>query len=217
MNRIKKRNNNFTQVSNTLLRDNRISFKAKGLFCYMFSMSEDWNFTLQSISTQQKDGLESIRSAMDELKDYGYVSYEKHSSGKGTYFLNDEPNMENPNMENTTMVKSDPIKNTDLDKNKNINYDEYLSLWNDFATRNKKSKIIKLTNVRKKQILNRLKDYKNFLEIFKYVLVKAEKTNFLLQGSFFDFDWITKNDTNIAKILEGKYDNRNNEFQEVIM
>jgi hypothetical protein len=71
-----------------------------------------------------------------------------------------------------------------------IDYDEYLNLWNDFATRNKKSKIVKLTNTRKKQIVNRLKDYKNFLEIFKYVLIKAEKTNILLEGSFFDFDWI---------------------------
>ena len=217
MNRIKKREDKFTQVSNSFLRDNRISFKAKGLFCYMFSMSENWNFTLQSIATQQKDGLDSVKSAMDELKEYGYISYEKHSNGTGTYFLNDEPNMENPNVENPNLGKSTPIKNKDLDKNKNINYDEYLLLWNDFANRNKKSKIVKLTNTRKKQIANRLKDYKNFLEIFKYVLIKAEKTNFLLEGSFFDFDWITKNDTNIAKILEGKYDNRKNDFQEVIL
>jgi hypothetical protein len=217
MNRIKKREDKFTQVSNSFLRDNRISFKAKGLFCYMFSMSENWNFTLQSIATQQKDGLDSVKSAMDELKEYGYISYEKHSNGTGTYFLNDEPNMENPNVENPNLGKSTPIKNKDLDKNKNINYDEYLLLWNDFATRNKKSKIVKLTNTRKKQIANRLNDYKNFLEIFKYVLIKAEKTNFLLEGSFFDFDWITKNDTNIAKILEGKYDNRKNDFQEVIL
>ena len=215
MNKIKKKESSFTQVSNSFLRDNNISFKAKGLFCYMFSMNENWNFTLQSIATQQKDGLDSIKSAMDELKQYGYVSYEKHSNGTGTYFLNDEPNVENPNVENPNLGKSTPIKNTNLDKNNNINYDEYLTLWNEFAIKNKKSKIVKLTNVRKKQIASRLKDYKNFLEIFKYILVKAEKTNFLLQGNFFDFDWITKNDNNIAKILEGKYDN--GKSQEVVM
>ena len=32
MNNIKKRKSNFVQISNTLLRDDRISFKAKGLF-----------------------------------------------------------------------------------------------------------------------------------------------------------------------------------------
>ena len=125
MNNIKKRESSFTQVSNTILRDSNISFKAKGLFCYMFSMDESWNFTLQSIATQQNDGLSSVTSAMNELKEYGYVVYEKLSSGRGIYNLNDDPKLENPNMENpnmdfTIVGKSDPIKNTNSTKNKNI-------------------------------------------------------------------------------------------------
>lgn len=124
MNTIKKRDNNFTQVSNSFLRDNNISFKAKGLFCYMFSMSDGWNFTMQSIAAQQNDGLSSIKSAMDELKQYGYIVYEKHANGKGTYHLNDEPKVENPNVENpnvgfTKEGKSTPIKNTNLNKKNN--------------------------------------------------------------------------------------------------
>lgn len=215
MNKIKKKESSFTQVSNSFLRDNNISFKAKGLFCYMFSMNENWNFTLQSIATQQKDGLDSIKSAMDELKQYGYVSYEKHSNGTGTYFLNDEPNVENPNVENPNLGKSTRIKNTNLDKNNNINYDEYLTLWNEFATKNKKSKIASLTNTRKKQLYTRLKDYKNFLEMFKYSLIKAEKSNFLLTSKFFKLDWLIKNDNNIVKVIEGAYDN--GKSQEVVM
>ena len=215
MNKIRKKELNFTQVSNSFLRDNNISFKAKGLFCYMFSMNENWNFTLQSIATQQKDGLDSIKSAMDELKQYGYVSYEKHSNGTGTYFLNDEPNVENPNVENPNLGKSTCIKNTNLDKNNNINYDEYLTLWNEFATKNKKSKIASLTNTRKKQLYTRLKDYKNFLEMFKYSLIKAEKSNFLLTSKFFKLDWLIKNDNNIVKVIEGAYDN--GKSQEVVI
>ena len=103
MNKIKKRQSNFTQVSNTFLRDHRISFKAKGLFCYMYSMDEEWNFTLQSIAKQQNDGVGSIQSAMKELKEFGYISYEKHYDGTGTYTLNDNPNIENPNIENPNM------------------------------------------------------------------------------------------------------------------
>lgn len=118
-NRIKKRDNNFTQVSNSFLRDNNISFKAKGLFCYMFSMNENWNFTLQSIATQQKDGLDSVKSAMDELKKYGYVTYEKLANGKGLYYLDDEPKVENPNVENPNLGKSTPIKNNNSNKNNN--------------------------------------------------------------------------------------------------
>lgn len=215
MNKIKKKESSFTQVSNSFLRDNNISFKAKGLFCYMFSMSENWNFTLQSIATQQKDGLDSVKSAMDELKQYGYISYEKHSNGSGTYFLNDEPNVENPNVENPNLGKSTAIKNTNLDKNKNINYDDFFNLWNEFATKNNKAKIAKLSDSRKKKIALRLKEYKNLLEIFTYVLKKSETSNFLLNGNFYTFDWLFENDTNILKVYEGKYDN--GKSQEVVM
>lgn len=119
MNNIKKRENHFVQVSNSFLRDEKISFKAKGLFCYMFSMSESWNFTIRSIATQQKDGYDSIKSALQELKDLNYISYTKHSNGKGTYFLDDEPKTENPLVGNPIMGKSTPIKKNQLIKNKN--------------------------------------------------------------------------------------------------
>lgn len=118
-NKIQKRESNFTQVSNSFLRDSNISFKAKGLFCYMFSMSEDWNFTIRSIAKQQKDGEASIISAMNELKEYGYITYTKHQDGTGTYFLDDEPKHENPNVENPNLGKSTRIKKTELTKNKN--------------------------------------------------------------------------------------------------
>lgn len=119
MNVIKKRDSNFTTVSNSFLRDDRVSFKAKGLFCYMFSMSDGWNFTIRSIANQQKDGYDSVQSALDELKEYGFVTYEKHSDGTGTYYLDDEPKTENPKMENPIMGKSTRIKKEQSNKNKN--------------------------------------------------------------------------------------------------
>jgi|GEM_PF-2494406 len=91
--RIKKRKSNFTQIANSFLRDKRLSFKAKGLFAYMFSHDESWNFTLNSISKQQEEGVDSIRSAMNELKAYGYVVYKKYSNGTGIYYLDDEPHL----------------------------------------------------------------------------------------------------------------------------
>ena len=281
MNRIKKKDSNYTQVSNIVLRDKKISFKAKGLFCYMYSMSENWNFTLQSIATQQKDGLDSVKSAMDELKEYGYVTYEKLANGKGLYYLDDEPKVENPNVENPNLGKSTPIKNTNLDKNtnksdydsfidelkskapikskvtsttkgrklfkkiedkeqliidyieyqklkkeyairitdfmedyetayksSNINYDDYLTLWNEFASKNNLRTHPILTSVNKNNIKARLEDYKNFFEIFKYSLVKAKESSFLMSGDYFDFEWLIANDDNIIKVYKGKYDDK---------
>lgn len=171
MNKIKKKESSFTQVSNSFLRDNNISFKAKGLFCYMFSMSENWNFTLQSIATQQKDGLDSVKSAMDELKQYGYISYEKHSNGSGTYFLNDEPNVENPNVENPNLGKSTPIKKKNLDKNKNNSYDIFLEFL--------ESKVIYKSKVTKTKVglkyFNQIDNKKQLaIDYIKYQIEKKE-------------------------------------------
>ena len=219
MNKIKKKESKYTQVSNSFLRDKNISFKAKGLFCYMYSMDEKWNFTMQSIATQQNDGLSSIKSAMDELKEFGYIVYEKHANGKGTYHLDDVPNVENPNVENPNLGKSTPIKNTNLDKNTNTSssadYEKFSNLWNEFATKVNKPKIAKLTDSRKKKIALRLKEYKNLLEIYEYVLKKSENSQFLLNSNFYTFDWLFENDTNILKVYEGKYDNGKN--QEVVI
>jgi hypothetical protein len=52
-----------------------------------------------------------------------------------------------------------------------------------------------------------------YLKDFKEAVIKAQKTPFLTgdnaRGWRADFDWITANQTNIYKILEGKYDGAN--------
>ncbi|MFA5669892.1 MAG: conserved phage C-terminal domain-containing protein [Candidatus Cloacimonas sp.] len=129
---IKKRQSNYIQVSNSFLRDEKLSFKAKGLFCYMFSMAEGWNFTIRSIAKQQKDGEASVKSSLDELKELGYVTYTKHVDGSGTYYLDDEPNVENPNVENPNVEnpnlgKSQRIKNKQSTKNNNCLEEQLVS------------------------------------------------------------------------------------------
>lgn len=183
MNIIKKKESQFTQVSNIFLRDNRISFKAKGLFCYMFSMADGWNFTMQSIANQQKDGVASVSSAMDELKEYGYVVYEKHSDGKGTYHLDDEPKSENPNVENpnmgfTIMGKSECIKNKQSSKNKDLseyqdNIVEIVSHLNDILNKDYKP----TTSSTRKLIQARLKDGFTLQDFQKVHIVKFAEWN----------------------------------------
>ena len=125
-NRIKKQSTGFTQINNKILIAPDLSLKAKGLYAYMFSKPEYWNFTLKSMSKQLKEGIDSLSSAISELKEYGLVEYEKHQDGTGTYFLYAEPkkenqNQENPNQENPNLGKPKRISNTDLDNNKDSN------------------------------------------------------------------------------------------------
>ena len=117
---IKKQKKNFTQISNKLLNDNNLSFKAKGLFAFMDSKPDKWNFTIKSIASQTKEGIESISSAMKELKNNGYMTYKKYKDGHGEYELFDEPYTENQYQGIPNKVKHDRISNTDLSSNTDL-------------------------------------------------------------------------------------------------
>lgn len=65
---------NFTVMSNVHLKDNRLSWKAKGLLSYILSLPEDWKLYLEQLKKVSKDGKDSTASAIDELIKYGYMS-----------------------------------------------------------------------------------------------------------------------------------------------
>jgi len=100
------------------------------------------------------------------------------------------------------------IKNDKNDKNVKEEK-KYMSIWNIFADKHKLSKIKILTKERKAKLKVRANSIKNFEELFLQALEEIPKSNFLLgdTGWQISFDWIISNDTNIYKIIEGKYKN----------
>ncbi len=108
----KSQKKNYTQVSNIVLNDKDLSLKAKGLFAFMDSKPNGWNFTYRSMSKQLKEGEISIRSALVELKEKGYLEYTKHSTGHGEYTIFDNPCDGNPREQNPKKVKPSRISNT---------------------------------------------------------------------------------------------------------
>ena len=117
----------FTQIPNSLLNDINLSLKSKGLYSFMFSKPNGWNFTIRSMSKQLKEGTDSIGNSLKELKKYGWVTYTKKTNGSGVYKLlyasnlTISPNTENPNLGNPNMGKPERISNTDLNSNKDYN------------------------------------------------------------------------------------------------
>lgn len=113
MSTIKKREKGYTQVSNALLNDKGLSLKAKGLYAFMDSKPDGWNFTIRSLAAQLKEGSEAVQSAINELKDAGYLRYHKQSDGHGVYELIDDPNQEKPNQGFPKKGKPERISNKD--------------------------------------------------------------------------------------------------------
>ncbi|HFU7080336.1 TPA: DnaD domain protein [Bacillus cereus] len=102
---------NYTTINNTGLRDERLSWKAKGILAYILSLPDDWVFYMEEISTHAKDGIDSLRVGMKELKKFGYVRRfpVKNEKGKITNWetiIYEVPQVENPDMENPQVEKS---------------------------------------------------------------------------------------------------------------
>lgn len=82
-----KQDSGFTQVPNELLSDKTLSLKARGLYLFMSSQPEHWDFTIKKMVKLLLDGERSITSALDELKYNDWIYYQKLSTGKGIYFI----------------------------------------------------------------------------------------------------------------------------------
>ena len=64
---------NYTIMGNYHLNDRDLSLKAKGLMSVMLSLPDDWDYSINGLVAICKENETSIKSALNELKDYGYL------------------------------------------------------------------------------------------------------------------------------------------------
>jgi hypothetical protein len=74
------RKSNFTQIPNSLILDEELSFKAKGVYAYLASKGDGWAFYISEIAKHSKDGKDSVRSALQELIDNKYLVRHKYNN-----------------------------------------------------------------------------------------------------------------------------------------
>jgi hypothetical protein len=97
----KAKTTNFTQISNEVLLDERLSFKARGILALLLSRPKNWKIYIDEIIERSDlDGKHSVRTGFKELKTFGYLELVKvwnNETGKfeGTVYklcLNYQPN-----------------------------------------------------------------------------------------------------------------------------
>ena len=89
---------NYTVMSNTHLRDKKLSLKAKGLLSVMLSLPDDWDYSIAGLVAISKENETAVKSALNELKDNNYVVVTKENPTKSnggrikyTYEVYEEP------------------------------------------------------------------------------------------------------------------------------
>ena len=117
--------NRYGTIPNDLLNSIHISFKAKGMYAYIQSKPDNWEFSAERISKQVKEGLPSVISALKELENFGYLARNRYQNNKGfwvvDYLLYEIPIEGNlitgkPNEENPNIGKQSNISNNDYSK-----------------------------------------------------------------------------------------------------
>lgn len=120
---IKRTNNAYTNVSNKVVRDSNLSWKARGIFLYLWSQADNWKFYVSEIEKHSVvDGRESLQNGLKELEKAGYlirsVKFDETKQIKGMeWFLSDYPSNGKP-----VGRESRPRGNPSLRTTNNKNY-----------------------------------------------------------------------------------------------
>ena len=104
----------FATTPNELLNDKTISLKAKGLFAYIQSKPDDWDFSVERIANSLLEGVESIRNTIQELEKKGYLTRKKVHLGQGKfdteYVLHITPQIQESDPPESDHSKSHPTE-----------------------------------------------------------------------------------------------------------
>lgn len=132
----KMKRSGFTIINNGVLNDTQLSWKAKGLFAYLWSQSDSWDFYEVEVLKHSTDGRASLRAGLKELEENGYLKRYRNRDDKGIlreskWILSeqpmfdfpklDKPTLDYPTLDNRTLTSTNQ-NNTNLN-NTNLNED----------------------------------------------------------------------------------------------
>ena len=114
----KKLTSDYTVVTNQILKYN-LSLKAIGLYLYIISKPDKWDFSRAGVAVQVADGESGIRTAIEELEKIGFLTHERTRNENGrmgsTYWIITDTPIKKPQVEKPHVDKP-PVVKPQVDK-----------------------------------------------------------------------------------------------------
>lgn len=113
---------NYSIISNVVLNDERLSWRARGIAAYLLSKPDDWRINAAHLHRVGREGRDAVRAALKELEDLGYLRRlkEQGEGGKWSSYLvlyeepqDAEPTPGKPTPGNPTVGKPGVLLNTE--------------------------------------------------------------------------------------------------------
>ena len=192
----------FTVMSNAHLRDKNMSLKAKGLLSVMFSLPDDWDYSINGLVAISKENESAIKSTLYELKKLGYLVVTKlkpseTKSGRFEYVYDvyelpqekqsgEKQGVENQcveilSVENPTQLNTNKSNTKELNKENYIS--EFLELWTLYPNKKGKEKALSAyikareSGTEKETVEKGIKDYAKECEL------KGREKDYIKYGS----------------------------------
>jgi hypothetical protein len=129
----------YLTIANEVIRDERISYRARGLLVAILSRPDNWVIRAEDLSRQGKEGRDAIRGALAELQLAGYVRIEKTRVG-GQFATNsyvyDSPQPISSDGESATVFQAllevpvrTTVKNKDLGDSIIAEFDQFWNIY----------------------------------------------------------------------------------------
>lgn len=153
------KNEDYTTMCNTHLRDKNLSLKAKGLLSMMLSLPGKWHYSVKGLEGICKESKNTINSVLNELEDNNYlVRIRRYCNGKISeweYIIFE--NNEN-HEEELLHLKNEDIENEDIEIQDIENRDVY-KITKELNTKELNTNEYKEKNIKKESVNSVIAEY----------------------------------------------------------
>ena len=153
------KNENYTTMCNTHLRDKNLSLKAKGLLSMLLSLPDKWHYSVKGLEGICKESKNTINSVLNELEDNNYlVRRRRYCNGKISeweYIIFE--NNENHD-EELLHLKNEDIENEDIEIQDIENRDVY-KITKELNTKELNTNEYKEKNIKKESVNSVIAEY----------------------------------------------------------